>query len=108
MVNLFPYIQPVCVSLGQLDKSLLCASSNPKLCCSSYLIGYALFVVLRGVCVYVCVCVCVCVRERERESFRSGMTAGLVIKLVTDAECWPGPQKYLAYFEILRLEVHFI
>ncbi|KAF3849017.1 hypothetical protein F7725_015514 [Dissostichus mawsoni] len=38
----------VCVSLGLFDKSLLCASSNPKLCCSSYLIGYALFAVLRG------------------------------------------------------------
>ena len=33
------------------------------------------------------------------------MTTGLVIKLVTSAECWPGLQKYVAHFEILRLEV---
>lgn len=51
MHPLFPYIQPVSLSLESLHKSLLSASSNPKLGCLSDLIGYALFVVLTEVCV---------------------------------------------------------
>ena len=43
---LFPYIQPVSLSLEPLHKRPLSASSNPKLGCLSDLIGYALFVVL--------------------------------------------------------------
>lgn len=53
-----------CVSLGQLYKSLLCASSNPKLCCSSYLIGYALFAALREMCASLSISVNMCVRDR--------------------------------------------
>lgn len=58
---LFPYIQPVSLNVEPLHKSLLSASSNPKLGCLSDLIGYAPFVVLTEVCVRVCV------REREQE-----------------------------------------
>lgn len=48
---IFSHTFDQCVSLGQLYKGLLCASSNPKLYCSSYLIGYALFAVPREMCV---------------------------------------------------------
>lgn len=58
---LFPYIQPVSLNEELLHKSLLSASSNPKLGCLSDLIGYAPFVVLTEVCVRVCV------GEREQE-----------------------------------------
>lgn len=61
MHALFPYIQPVSLNEEPLHKSLLSASSNPKLGCLSDLIGYAPFVVLTEVCVRVCV------GEREHE-----------------------------------------
>lgn len=56
---IFSHTFKQCVSLGQLYKSLLCASSNPKLCCSSYLIGYALFAALREKCASLSLWICV-------------------------------------------------
>lgn len=84
--TLFPYIQPVSPSLEPLHKSLLSASSNPKLGCLSDLIGYALFVVLTEECVRVCV--------KEREEERCWLSDGHWSSHLTYRGCLSGLQRW--------------